>query len=177
MSIESERLTLRNIIHEDLEPLRQMRNDPTTRRWLTYNREISPEEQEDWFFRILKDPDKLYMKVEDREGNLVGLIRSDEWDRDNRSVRIGLDIVPEHRGKGYGTEAFKTFTNYCFEEEKMHRVWLLVAEENNVAIKLYKTIGFKEEGRQKDALCRDGRWYDYISMSILEDNWHGLEKT
>lgn len=170
--IGSERLNYIPLAEKHLEELRQIRNDPTTNHWLTDIRYITPQAQKAWYERLVVDTSRLYMATEYREnGLLVGVLRSDQWDMENRSVRAGLDISPKYRGQGYGTEAFGSFVKWLFTEHKMHRVWLLVAEPNTVAIKLYKKLGFKEEGRQRDALFREGRYWDYVSMSVLEGEW------
>lgn len=169
--IESERLHMRAIENRDLEPLREMRNDDSTRQWLTFNGLITKEQQEAWFERLGQDDSRLYLAVESKEGELVGVLRSDEWDRDNRSVRVGSDIHPDHRGQGYATEALGSFVNYLFTEEEMHRVWLLVVDKNEPAKRVYEKLGFQTEGVQRDAIHRDGEYHDYISMSILENEW------
>ncbi len=169
--IKTERLQIVPLEREDIEPLRLMRNDPTTRHWLTDTSIISKEAQEKWFEGLYHDYSRLYLAIKDYKNNLVGVLRSDQWDRLNHSVRIGLDIHPDFRGKGMGTEAFEGFINYLFNEQGMHRIWLLVARNNEIAIKLYKRLGFLEEGSLRDSLLRDGDYIDYLSMSLLETHW------
>lgn len=169
--IETERLHIKKLEREHIEPLRQLRNEPTTRQWLTDNRTVTQGEQLKWYIGLQEDDSRMYLAIEDKEGEFVGVIRSDEWDRDNESVRVGSDIVPEERRKGYGTEALGAFVNYLFEEQDMHRVWLLVVDKNEGARRLYEKLGFKEEGIQREAIFRDGEYHGYIMMSVLEDEW------
>ncbi len=169
--IKTERLQIVPLESSDIEPLRLMRNDPTTRHWLTDTSIISKEMQSRWFDKLHGDDSRLYLAIKNKEDSFVGILRSDQWDRINHSVRIGLDIGPDYRGKGYGTEAFEGFINYLFNEQGMHRIWLLVARNNKIAIKLYERLGFQQEGTMLDALFRDGEYIDYLSMSILENQW------
>jgi RimJ/RimL family protein N-acetyltransferase len=53
----------------------------------------------------------------------------------------------------------------------MNRLWLLVLENNKVALSLYRKAGFVEEGRQRKAIFRDGRYLDYLMMSILRSEY------
>ena len=92
----------------------------------------------------------------------------DEVDHINRSIRVGADVVPALRGKGFGKAIYSAIKKYCFDYLNMHRVWLAVLEANERAIGLYRKVGFKEEGRYREAVFRDGRYQDYILMSILE---------
>ena len=169
--IETERLNLKILERQHLEPLREMRNDPSTWHWLTDVVFISEKDQEKWFEGLQGDRLRLYLAIEDKEENLVGIIRSDAWDRINRSIRVGCDIAKEYRCKGYGTEALGSFVDHLFKHQNLHRVWLLVVEANEVAKHIYEKLGFKEEGKQRDAIYRDGKYQDYISMSLLEDEY------
>lgn len=179
--IQTKRLNIIPLETEHLESLRKLRNDPTTNHWLTDITPISAAEQQAWFEKISRDKSKMYLAimVQWSPANLsgmnewvfAGVLRSDEWDRVNRSVRVGIDIVPKFRGKGYAAEAFSAFIDYLFKQQNMNKVWLLVAEPNEVARKLYKKLGFIEEGTQVDALFRDGKYHNYISMSILKKLW------
>jgi RimJ/RimL family protein N-acetyltransferase len=42
---------------------------------------------------------------------------------------------------------------------------------NLYAYNVYKRVGFVEEGRLRDALFYDGKYWDAIQMSLLEEEW------
>jgi len=46
-----------------------------------------------------------------------------------------------------------------------------VLETNQHAKRLYEKQGFITEGRLRDAVFRDGKYVDYIIMSILETEY------
>lgn len=165
------RINLIILEERHLESLRQLRNDPTTLKFLTHMNFISSEQQKKWFQSVSLDQTRLYMAIEDKKGNFLGLVRSDEWDRLNRSVRIGVDIVPKYRGKGFATEAYELFIPFLFDQQNMNRIWLLVADFNSAAIHLYEKLGFEQEGIQTDALYRDNRYCDYVMMSLLKGEY------
>lgn len=184
--ISTDRLFITPLEDRHLEPLRKMRNDFATWHWLTSISPIFQQEQRDWWYALQRDKSKMYLAIEVldtakgvsmlSEYVFAGLLRSDEWDRTNRSVRIGVDIALGYRGKGYGTEAFLAFIDYLFKQQNMHRVWFLVSEGNKEARKLYEKVGFVEEGQQREALFRDGKYWNYIIMSMLEDEWTKRKK-
>ncbi len=170
--IDTDRLTIYPLQQSHLTWLRKMRNDPTTWYWLTDATPINEERQQQWFMRMSTDPTRLYLVIENKElSQPIGILRSDEWDRVNRSIRIGIDIDIHYRRLGYGTEAFRAFIDYLFKHLNLHRIWLLTVDYNEAGQKLYKKLGFKEEGRQRQAIFRDGKYHEYISMSLLEDEW------
>ena len=53
----------------------------------------------------------------------------------------------------------------------MHRVWLAVLSTNKIAYNMYQKHGFKEEGVYREAVFRDGKYHDYIIMSVLEEEF------
>jgi hypothetical protein len=42
---------------------------------------------------------------------------------------------------------------------------------NERAIRAYHRVGFVTEGKSREAIWRDGRWWDEIHMSVLEPEW------
>jgi RimJ/RimL family protein N-acetyltransferase len=179
-------IVFRPVEENDLEAIRTLRNDPSTWEQLTTIGHISAEAQMAWFSRLDGDPSREYLAVftekQDEhypgyfEGDFVGIIRMDEIDRINRSVRIGADVVPAMRGKGYGTRIYKALLKYCFDYMGIHRTWLLVLDTNEVGKQLYFNSGFKLEGKRRDAIWRNGRFIDYLAMSILENEYREMVK-
>jgi RimJ/RimL family protein N-acetyltransferase len=168
---EHQGIRIRVLEQQDLEGVRALRNDPTTWGNLTDVRLITAPMQERWFAKISEATDRAYFVVCDHEHDLIGIVRCDEIDRVNRSIRIGCDIVPKLRGQKYGSRVYDLMLRYCFDFLNMHRVWLLVMDTNAAAGRLYASKGFREEGRQREALFRDGKYHDYVLMSILEQEY------
>jgi RimJ/RimL family protein N-acetyltransferase len=60
---------------------------------------------------------------------------------------------------------------HAFGTLALHRVALAVFEFNERAIRSYRRCGFVVEGRAREAIWREGRWWDELTMSILEPEW------
>jgi len=174
-----EDIGFRPVEKKDLEDIRALRNDPSTYLHLTDPTQISSTMQERWFESIERAGDKAYFSIFKvvREfpiiyaGDFLGVARFDQMDANNRSIRVGADIVPGERGKGYGTQVLNGILEYWFDHMNFHRIWLCVLETNHVAMKLYENVGFKEEGTMRKAIWRGGQYRDYIIMSILEEEY------
>ena len=65
---------------------------------------------------------------------------------------------------------------HAFENLQLHRVALSVFEFNQRAIRSYRRCGFQVEGRAREAIWREGRWWDEITMSILEPEWRAMRE-
>ncbi|MBH0332384.1 acetyltransferase [Brevibacillus brevis] len=96
-----------------------------------------------------------------------------EWNNQAASLAIGIG-EPENRNKGYGTEALKMILRYAFHELNLNRVGLDVIQYNEPAIRAYKKAGFREEGRLRESVLRDGKSYDRIMMGILKKEWEAI---
>jgi hypothetical protein len=46
---------------------------------------------------------------------------------------------------------------------------------NDRAIRSYQSCGFVMEGRAREAIWRDGRWWDEITMSVLHSDWVAMQ--
>lgn len=102
----------------------------------------------------------------------VGIISLMNISEANGSADLSVIIgPPEDRGRGYGTDAIREMLRYGFEERGLGRIGLSVFEFNQPAIKAYASLGFREEGRLRAAIKRDGKRHDAILMSILEPEW------
>lgn len=151
-----------------LEALRKLRNNPQIWRYLTTVLPIDPKSQRNWFEKLDTDKSRKYFAIE-KGGEFVGIVRTDEWDQVNQSVRVGVDILPNHQRQGIATRAYNLLFDYFFNQVNLNRVWLLVAEFNTPALNLYRKLGFQKEGVQRQALYRDGKRHDYIMMSLLRE--------
>lgn len=158
----------------DLEWLLDLRRE--TSEFLGDNDYISEAAQKAWFDRIKNDPSVRYFIVralDRKDDEYIGLARITHIDTINRSACVGADICVGIRGKGYGTATMNSVVAYCFEVLNLRRLWLLVLETNKRARRVYEKCGFSDEGVQKEAIWRDGKYVDYVMMSLIrkESEW------
>jgi GNAT superfamily N-acetyltransferase len=87
---------------------------------------------------------------------------------------LGVDIIKEYQGHGYGSEAINWVLDWAFRQAGLHRVELSVLGWNNRAKKLYEKLGFREEGRRRECFFKDDEWWDELHMGILKKEWAQL---
>jgi RimJ/RimL family protein N-acetyltransferase len=117
--------------------------------------------------------DSLAMAIHLQEDNrLIGTCALSQLDSDNGSALFHITIGEKDSwGRGYGTEATQLMVDHAFGGLGLHRVGLSVFSFNERAIRSYRSCGFVVEGRAREAIWRDGRWWDEIAMSILDSDW------
>lgn len=168
-------ILLRPVEKSDLGAVRELRNDESTWVNLTDPAPLYEGGQEAWLQSLGLRSGKFYFVAFDQRNPFIGMVRMDEYDSLNRSIRVGADVASGLRGKGHGTVIYKAIKKYCFDILGCHRVWLEVLETNEVARHLYSQAGFKYEGMLREAVFRDGRYLSYHVMSILEDEYRNLK--
>jgi GNAT superfamily N-acetyltransferase len=94
--------------------------------------------------------------------------------RHHRTLDIGILISAEYQGKGYGSEAVRWILNWGFQVVGLHRVGLQSGSFNTGAIRLWKRLGFREDGRDRESLWLNGSWHDEVRFSMLETEWRAL---
>ncbi|MGD7008837.1 GNAT family N-acetyltransferase [Metabacillus sp. 84] len=105
-------------------------------------------------------------------GKHIGWIDFKHIDALNRHAELGIVIGDKGCwGKGYGLAAMKEMLEYGFYELKLNKVWLRVEADNFRAIKSYKRMGYKEEGRLRQDRLRNGVFIDRLRMSILKEEY------
>ncbi|KAF9062318.1 acyl-CoA N-acyltransferase [Rhodocollybia butyracea] len=88
--------------------------------------------------------------------------------------RDGIFIImlsPKFWGRGYGEEVTRWVVDYTFRSLGLHRLSLGVFDGNERAKKMYRIVGFVEEGRKRKVHWVDGHWEDIVSMGILQEEW------
>jgi RimJ/RimL family protein N-acetyltransferase len=106
------------------------------------------------------------------DDRLVGYVAifTIEWHNGNGWIAIGIGD-PADRGKGFGKEAMSLAVRYAFHELGLQRLSLDVIADNEPAIELYRALGFREEGRMRERVHRDGLTEDLIYMGLLKREW------
>lgn len=91
-----------------------------------------------------------------------------------RDVQLGISLVAGYRGKGYGAEAINWALDWGFRWGGYHRIGLTTFSYNERAIRVYRSLGFVEEGRIRENLWFDrGRW-DELFFGMLVGEWEVL---
>lgn len=179
--VQAEMVRLRPIEARDAERMWESVQDPGTMRQTGTTREFEREEIDRWCAEVSDLPGRYDWAITPgaiRDGEpvsdeMIGEIVLDEIDEDIRSANIHMLMLPNYRGRGYGSEAIYEVLRFAFSPEGagLHRVGLRVLAINPRAVMLYEGLGFREEGRLRDAFRDGDGWCDAVVMGILADEF------
>jgi RimJ/RimL family protein N-acetyltransferase len=170
-----QRVQLRGLLEDDLPVLARWEMDAG--RMTMLSSRVAPRSEAAAKEQLAKwcanDGDALGFSIVALDGPqlLVGGINLWGGKAKDRCATIGIALGREHIGRGYGSDAMRLIVGYGFRELGLHRIQLTVAPFNPAGIRAYEKAGFAEEGRRREAVWHDGRWYDEVLMSVLDHEW------
>ena len=160
---------LRLMTYEDTDRIVAWRNSDAVRKNFIYQALFTRQSHENWIHTHVETGDVVQMIICDLEGDKpLGSVYIRDIDRQHNKAEYGIFIgEASARGRGIGTAAAKLMLRYCFEEEKLHRVYLRALSENLQAIRSYEKAGFAREGLLRDDVCIDGVYRDIVWMAAV----------
>jgi RimJ/RimL family protein N-acetyltransferase len=167
--IDGELVVLRRHTRENLRDFMRWYSDAEVARLTRYqDGPMRPEEIERFFTMRALGAESLAMGIHVHETErLIGSCAFSQLDADNGSALFHITIGERDAwGHGYGSEATQLMVDHAFGGLGLHRVALSVFAFNERAIRAYLRVGFVIEGKSREAIWRDGRWWDEIAMSI-----------
>ncbi len=100
---------------------------------------------------------------------VIGML--DSWTDRRQRVAHGtcfaMSVAEQWRSNGIGRALLEAFIDWVRKHPSLERIELHVHSDNESAIKLYESCGFKREGVRKGAVkYEDGRIIDDIIMAL-----------
>lgn len=173
MELQSQRLRLRLVSHEDLDIIHELHSLPETDRYNTLGIPTSVEQTQTLLNEWIEEyPTLRYtFYIETPQKQFVGLAGIKIAKLNYRSAELWYKIHPREWNKGYATELVKQLLKFCFGDLDMHRVEAGCASENMASKKVLEKNGFLVEGLKRKKLPIRGEWHDNYHFAILEEDF------
>ncbi len=181
MNLTADRVRLRALETRDLDAIWAAQQDFDLQ--LTTDGDAPPlsdEQTRAFWLSIISDPgpDLRYFAIEALEsGAFVGACSLQHIDLRNRRAELSIWLAARPaRGQGYGTEATRLLVDYGFEVLRLDKIHLGVYDFNEAGMRTYERVGFRYEGRLRQMLHYDGRYWDEWAMGLLREEWERLRQ-
>jgi RimJ/RimL family protein N-acetyltransferase len=145
-------IQLRNATNDDIDFYLAVRNDPKVYPGFYTQREPIPwQTHRVWWFSRNQDWRKYIIELDGKPIGILNIGQMDYWE-----FEIGIAILPDFWGKGYGKEAVRLAIEYGSKTHKYCRTTIL--DTNKQSIALFTSLGFKRmcEARPGESLYRKG---------------------
>jgi ribosomal-protein-alanine N-acetyltransferase len=153
--LETERLSFRRLVPEDLDDLFALYGDPEIRRYFPegmLTREQTREELE-WFLNGHPEHPELglWATIHKPSGRFVGRCGLLPWTIEGRfEVEVAYLIAADFQRQGLGTEAARGILEYGFNALGLPRLVCMIDPANAASIGVARAIGMTLESEQQD---------------------------
>ncbi len=162
---------LRPVDPKDAPRLYEFKNDPEVAALLGgFRAGMSRADVTDWVEAHRKRADEVLWTIADPDSDdCLGHVGFYNIDHRVRSAEFAIMVGSKtHWGRGLGRSVTGFVVGWGFSELNLNRVYLSVLASNERAIRLYRSLGFCQEGCLREAQFKGGRFVDVVLMSILE---------
>jgi RimJ/RimL family protein N-acetyltransferase len=174
-----------------LAPIDHEKDPPVVARWINYPhfrpvltgviRPLSVEAVRKLLEKVEKQMEEtkslfhFTLRVRD-DNRLVGLARIFWIDFHNGTgvLNLGVGDTADRR-HGYGSDALNLLLRFAFDDLNLHRLSAWPGADNLPFIHMAGKAGFDEEGRRREAVFHEGRYWDVVLMGLLRTKWENKQ--
>ena len=162
---------LRAMEPEDLDWMYSIENDPEL--WdvsnfsVPYSKYVLKEYIANSQYDIFADKQLRMIVVRNEDDKVVGTIDITDFAPLHRRGEVGIGILREHQGNGYGKEALELLCRYLFDFLRMHQLTAHIAVDNERSLHLFKSCGFVECGLLKEWWSVKGSFKDVVLLQCF----------
>jgi len=97
----------------------------------------------------------------------IGFVQLGDVER--RSVDIGYWLGEAHWGKGIMTDVLRAVSDHIFANFDVCRIQTIVFESNPASFRVLEKAGYSREGRQRQAVTKNGVTMDALMYALVTD--------
>jgi [ribosomal protein S5]-alanine N-acetyltransferase len=176
--LETERLLLRKLYHEDAEVIENLAGDFEVAKTTLTIPHPYPKGSAHDFISSIHEAEKngkiiMYAIIEKDSNLLIGIMNVSLHSQFGRG-ELAYWIGKPYWGKGYGTEAAQVILKLCFEELQLNKVFAAAFTNNPGSWRIMEKIGLSYEGTLKQHVARDGIYYDLCYYGLLKEDYFSM---
>ena len=174
--LESERLRFRKLTNEDAPEILTLRGNPETMKFIPRPLATNIEDALN-HIKIINDKidenlDINWAVTEKGSDKCIGLMGFYRTQPEHFRTELGYMIAPEHNGKGYVTEAVKTFLNYAFNTLNFHSIEAVIDSRHTASERVLQKNGFEKEAHFKENFYYNNEFTDTVIYGLLKQNFN-----
>lgn len=128
---------------------------------------LTIEQEKEWISSFLINDNSLLL-IAEYDNKIIGNI---DLAGNRRKIMehtavIGMGMLKEWRNSGLGTALLKATIEWAKQNPILELIWLQVYTENELALNLYRKMGFEENGIIKNFFKRGNKYFDNLTMTM-----------
>lgn len=141
---------LRRVRSDDVDLVREWRNDEDAVRFSVNGRRVSPDEHARWFADQMRNSERLFWIAEEH-GDPVGQVRVDVRDREGT---VSIVVAPGQRGRGMGTSILRALLSEMAHHPEVDTLIALAHQDNAASLRAFERSGFRDLQQSEGAFTR-----------------------
>lgn len=115
---------------------------------------------------------RAFAFVVTRDGRPIGTVNRYKRGSQRGEWCLGISICEDdHLNRGLGTEALTLWVDYLFGHSDIHRLAIETWSFNPRMARVAEKVGFRIEGRLREAQEWQGEWLDKLQYGLLRQEW------
>jgi len=177
--LKGEKVLLRPVKRTDIQYFLKWFNDPEVMQYLGMYLPMTEMAEEKYIeelgtTRAGTDANFVIEAIDGGASKPIGSTGLHQINTKDHVATFGIGIgEKDYWSRGYGTDAARLLVKYGFEQLNLHRISSAAWAFNDRSIRLHLKVGFKEEGRLREAVFKNGRYHDRVEFGILRQEWPG----
>ena len=175
--LKGKNVSLFAVEKEDLQQLRDWRNNPDFRKHFREYRELNLTQQEKWFEeKVVADNTTLMFSIRrNDDSELLGCCGFVYINWVHRHADLSLYIGWEDAyidDEGYAEESCRLLLDYGFNELCLNKIWTEIYEFDEKKKALYDKFGFQQDGLLRQNYWYKKKWWDSRILSLLTTEYN-----
>lgn len=171
--LHTDRIRLRALEPQDVDRLYRWENDPEV--WVVSDTQVPYSKFTLQEFIKTASLDiyasrQLRLMIEDHHEHAVGAVDIFDFDPFHRRAGMGILVDKAYRNNGYAEEAVHCACQYLFSVLQLHQVYCYVMSDNEISLKLFAKVGFREYGLKKDWIRHQSNYIDVHILQLINEN-------
>lgn len=177
--LRGKKTILRPLEESDLPRCVKWINDPEVSKFLSGHWPMTMPAEKKWFetHATSDSKDSIILAIETSDGVHIGNMGFHRIDWVSGVATSGA-LIGEKRywGRGYGTDAKMALLDYAFNTLGLRKVCSQALAFNGRSIAYSKRCGYREEGRLKKHVFRNGEYHDLVELALFREDWLARRK-
>ena len=169
--LEGKKMFLRPMVPEDFGFMIRLLNDLSISYYEGRLQELATQKTQQTWYESLSQR-QLALMVCDLDNEMpVGYVSAKIVKDVPRIGLVGIKLDKSSRGQGIGRDAVSTLCAFLFLRLNLHRIETSIVDYNKPSSALFKSMGWANEGNQRQAVYMNGKYHDNQLFSILKDEF------
>lgn len=169
--LTTQRLILREITFEDVEPVFAFRSNEEAMRYIGKPAATSADEARELIQRFvdgLRNNDALTWGITlSGDDKIIGTIGLWRMQKEHHRAEIGYMLHPAYWNRGIISEAIEAALDYAFRKLNFHSIEAQLTPENKGSVRVLEKAGFKKEAHLTENYFYNGEFSDTAIYSKL----------